>query len=330
MTADDADSIIFTDLSKFMKKSEVPPYPLVGIVGQQVMKKALLLTTTTPFIGNMIIIGEAGTGKSTAARGLRGILPEMEAVTGCFYNCDPKDKSKLCQDCQSTVSELHVFTRRLPLVELPLGASGNRVFGGFDSQSMLRPGYVGRANRGFLLISRVNLLDPDILNRILDISATGIHRSQSEHGDFTHPAKFNIIATMNPEDGEIDAEIMERFSMAVKVQSIKDIEERIEIVRRVEAYRQDPVGFVNRNRREMEAFSERLKRARDIVKRVDIPKKVLTTMDKVLKQVGQDNDRVRTALAEAAQANAAFGDRVWVTVEDVAEIAELVLGHRAK
>ena len=330
MTADDADSIMFTDLTKFMKKGEVPPYPLVGIVGQQVMKKAILLTASNPSIGSIIIIGEAGTGKSTAARGLRDILPEMESVTGCFYNCDPKNKSKLCQDCQSTVSELHSFTRRLPLVELPLGASGSRVFGGFDSQSMLRPGYVGRVNRGFLLISRVNLLDTDILDRILDISAAGVNRSQSEHGDFTHPAKFNVIATMNPEDGEIDSETLERFSMAVKIQSIKDIEERIEIVRRVEAYRQDPAGFVHRNRREMEAFSERLKRARDLVNRVDIPKKVGVTIDKVLKQVGQDNDRARSALVEAAQANAAFGDRVWVTVEDVAEIAELVLGHRVK
>ncbi|MFO7619097.1 MAG: ATP-binding protein [Thermoplasmata archaeon] len=327
MSDDDAD-ITFTDLSKFRKKSEVPPFPLVGIVGQQVMKKALLLAAASPLIGNVILIGEAGTAKSTSARGLRDILPEVSMVNGCEYNCDPNDKSKLCQDCKSSVAELNHSARRLPLLELPVGASVRRIFGGFDSQIRLKPGFVGQANRGYLLIARANLLDPELLNRILDISEAGIHKSKEEHGDFTHPARFNVIATMNPEDGELDQDVLERFSLAVKVQSIRDIEERIEIVRRVEAYRQDPQDFVNRNRREMEAFAARVKRARDLVNRVDMPKKVEDAMSKVLKKVGQDNDRARKALTEAALANAAFSDRVWATLEDVAEVGDLALGHR--
>jgi Mg-chelatase subunit ChlI len=325
---DDLDSITFTDLSRFRKKSETPPFPLVGVVGQQVMKKTVLLAASNPSIGNIILVGEAGTGKSTTGRGLRDILPEAEAVNGCLYNCDPKDKSKFCPECKSSVKDLNFMLRRIPLLELPIGASESRIFGGFDSQSRLKPGYVGLVNRGYLLLSRANLLEPEVLSRILDISEAGIHRNRSEHGDFSHPAKFNVIATMNPEDGELDAEVLERFSMAVKVQSIKDIEERIEIVRRVEAYRQNPTDFVRRNHREMEAFALRVKRARDLVNRVDMPKKVEVTIGKVLKQVGQDNDWVKHALREAALANAAFGDRVWVTVDDVAEVAELVLGHR--
>lgn len=325
---DSADTIEFTDLSKFRRKSEAPPFPLVGIVGQQVMKKAVLLAASNPSVGNIILIGEAGTGKSTTARGLRDILPEIEVVNGCAYSCDPKNKSALCQDCKSSVKELSAYPRRMPLLELPIGASESRIFGGFDSQSRLKPGYVGQANRGYLLLTRANLLEPDVLDRLIDISETGTHRNKSEHGDFSHPAKFNIIATMNPEDGELEPEVLERFSMSVKVQSIKDIEERIEIVRRVESYRQDPAGFVSRNRREMEAFAARVKRARDLMNRVDMPKKVEGTMGKVLKQVGQESDSVKHAFREAAFANAAFGDRVWVTVDDVAEIAELVLGHR--
>ncbi len=330
MKADDLDITDFTDLSKFVKKGDIPPFPLVGIVGQQVMKKALLLTASNPSIGNIILVGEAGTGKSTSARGLRDILPEVEAVTGCFYNCDPRDKKAMCQDCKSSVSDLVSFSKRLPILEVPLGSSETRIFGGFDSQSRLKPGYVGQVNRGFLILSRANLMDPGTLARILDITEVGTHRSVSKHGDFSHPARFRAIATMNPEDGELDAEILGRFSMSVRVQSIKDIEERIEIVRRVEAYRQDPVNFAMRNRRETEAFSQRVKRSRDLVARVDVPKKIEATIGKVLKDMNQDNERVRAALTQAAQANAAFGDRVWVTVDDVAEVAELVLGHRGK
>jgi Mg-chelatase subunit ChlI len=327
--ADDLD-MEFTDLSKFRKKRELPPFPFVGIVGQQVMKRALLLAASDPSVGNVILIGEAGTGKSTAARGLADILPEIDAVKGCFYNCDPRDKARLCPDCKSSVSDLDPARRRAPLLELPIGASETRTFGGFDSQSRLKPGCVGLANRGYLLLSRANLLDPAILNRILDISEAGMHRDRSEHGDFVHPAKFNVIATMNPEDGELDGELLGRFSLSVRVQSIKDIEERIEIVRRVEAYRQDPADFVSKNRREMAAFAQRILRARDLIGRVEMTRKVRDAVDRVLRKVGLDNDETRKTIAEAATANAAFGDRVWVTVEDVAEVADLVLGHRVR
>ena len=163
---------------------------------------------------------------------------------------------------------------------------------------------------------------------MLDISERGIHHNKSESGEFTHPARFNIIATMNPEDGELEQEVLERFSMAVKVQAIKDIEERIEIVRRVEAYRLDAEDFVRRNQREMEAFAARVKRARDLSKRVDVPKKVQEAMVKILDKMGQNNEWVQNALREAAVANAAFDDRVWITVDDVAEVVDLVLGHR--
>ena len=326
--ADEDMDMNFTDLSKFRKKREMPPYPLVGIVGQQVMKKALLLVASSPAIGNIILVGEAGTGKSTSARGLRDMLPEVDMINGCEYNCDPRNKPGLCPDCKSSVAELNNSARRIPLLELPVGASERRIFGGFDSQIRLKPGYVGQVNRGYLLISRANILDPNILGRILDISESGIHRSNGMHGDFTHPARFNIIATMNPEDGELEPEVLERFSLSVKVQSIRDIEERIEIVRRVEAYRQDPEDFVKHNRREMEAFAQRVKRARDLVNRVDMPKKVGDAISKVLTQMDQDNDRARNAITEAALANAAFNDRVWATVDDVAEIADLALAHR--
>ncbi len=322
------DEIEFADLSKFQKKKLAPPFPLVAIVGQQTMKRTLLLHASNPAIGNIIIVGEAGIGKSTAARGLRDLLPMTEAITGCFYNCAPKDKNSWCMDCKSSVEDLSHFTTRVPLLELPIGSSQKRIFGGFDHKSRLKPGFVGKANHGYLLLPRVNLLEPETLNRLLDISEAGIHRNKSDSGDFTHPAHFKIIATLNPEDGELDQEVLERFSMMVNVKAIKDIEERIEIVRRVEAYRQDPEDFVYKNRREMEAFCNRVTRARDLVKRADIPKKVENAINKTLEKVGQSNDWVKEALTQAALANAAFDDRVWVNVDDVAEVADMVLAHR--
>ena len=326
----DLDEIVFADLSKYRKKKGTPPFPLVAIVGQQVMKKTLLLHASNPEIGDILLIGEAGIGKSTAAKGLKDILPQTESITGCFYNCHPEDKENWCMDCKSSVEELSSYPTRIPIMELPIGASEKRVFGGFDHKSQLKPGFVGRVNHGYLILPRVNLLDPDFLNRLLDISEAGIHRNKSESGDFTHPANFKIIATMNPEDGELDNEVLERFSMIINVKAIKDIEERIEIVRRVEAYHANSEEFVQKNRREMEAFSDRIIRARDLIKRTDVPQKVEEAIEKITKKLGQDNDWVKAALRQAALANAAFDDRVWVTVDDVAEIAELVLGHRAE
>ena len=326
--AGDLDEIVFADLSKFQKKKEIPPFPLVAIVGQQEMKKTLLLHASNPKIGNIMLVGEAGIGKATAVRGLRYLLPEAEAITGCFYNCHPEDKDNWCEDCKTTAEDISSFPTRVPILELPIGASEKRIFGGFDHKSRYKPGFVGRVNHGYLILPRVNLLDPEILKKLLDISETGIHKNESEDGKFIHPADFKITATMNPEDGELDNDVLERFSIIVNVKAIKDIEERIEIVRRVEAYRADPEDFVHKNRREMEAFGARVTRARDIVTRADVPKKVENAIQKTIKKVGLDLDWVADALTQAALANAAFDDRVWVTVDDVAEIAELVLGHR--
>ena len=324
----DLDEVIFADLSKYQKKKEIPPFPLVAIVGQQVMKKTLLLHAANPDIGSIMLIGEAGIGKSTAAKGLKDILPQTESIIGCFYNCHPEDKENWCMDCKSSVEELNSYPTRIIIMELPIGASEKRIFGGFDHKSRLKPGFVGRVNHGYLIIPRANLLDPAFLNRLLDISEAGIHKSKSESGDFTHPANFKIIATMNPEDGELDQEVLERFSMIINVKAIKDIEERIEIVRRVEAYRADPEECAVKNRREMEAFSARVTRARDLVKRTDVPDKVESAINQIANKLDQDTDWIKDALRQAALANAAFDDRVWVTVDDVAEIAELVLGHR--
>ncbi|KYK25807.1 MAG: hypothetical protein AYK23_03700 [Candidatus Proteinoplasmatales archaeon SG8-5] len=328
---EDLDDITFEDLSKFRKKEEAPDFPLVRIVGQQQMKRALMLLASNPGIGNMLLVGEAGTGKGTAARGLKTLLPNLEVVKDCEYNCSPGDKDDMCLACTSKAKgKLEVTAGPTPLLELPIGASEKMIFGSFDHKGRFKPGIIGRANKGYLLVERANLLGSDMLLKLLDVSESGVHKYREGKKEYVHPSKFVIIGTMNPEDGELDDEVLGRFGMVIEVRSIKDIEERIEIVRNVETYRNDPKDFVEKSRRETLAFKERIANSRNLIKRADVPKKVQTAIDKVAKQVNQDNDWVKGTLQQAALANAAFDDRIWVTVDDVAEVADIVLGHRVE
>ncbi len=327
------DDITFEDLSKFRKKEDAPEYPLVRIVGQQSMKKALMLLASNPDMGNMLLMGEEGIGKATAARGLRDLLPDINVVTECAFNCDPEDDDELCPGCKKTKAKktkLDVITRPTPLSELPLGASDKIIFGGFDHKGDFKPGIIGKVNRGYLLVEKANLLNPSILDRLLALTETGVHKHTEDDKEFVHAARFVLIATLNPEDGELDVEAIARFPVVLNVKAIKDIEERIEIVRRVEAYKKDPEDFVTKSQREIAAFKNRVQNSRRMIKRADLPKKVATAINKVLKDVNQDNDWIKNALRQAALANAVFDDRLWVTLDDVAEVAEMVLGYRVE
>jgi Mg-chelatase subunit ChlI len=324
----DMPELAFTDISKFRKGGVVPAFPLVGIVGQQSMKRALMLLASNPELGALLLMGEAGTGKATAARGLGAILPDIEVVKGCVYNCAPDDDEGACLKCRSAKVKEPAMAR-IPLESLPLGASEKRIFGGFDHNGIFKPGIVGRVNRGYLLVEKANIVEPAILSKLMDVSEAGVYGHSEGGRDYAHPARFSIVATTNPEDGELDPELLARFSLIVCVEAIRDIEERIEIVRRVEAYKSDPQDFFNRSQREAQAFRERVTKARSLAPRADVPSKVLRTIEKVSKETGHDGERVREALRQAAVANASFNDRIWVTVDDVAEVADMVLAMRA-
>lgn len=322
------DDIVFADLSKFKKKREIPPYPFTGIVGQQAMKRCLLLLAANPDIGSLLIMGENGTGKVTAASAIKQLLPPIETVMDCISNCDPRNHKQLCIECSKAAEkgELEQTSIPTPFIRLPIGTSRQRIFGGFEKSGAFIPGLVAIANRGYLLMERANLQDPDYLRNILDTVERGEYKCKEGDHEYIHPASFALIATANPGDGEIDPEIMSRFNMLVTVHSIRDVEERIEIVRRVESYKDDQIAFIERSQREEEKLRKKIHKARRLLRRADIPKKTMTVIETVIKKVG--SDAARDALIEVTKANAAIDDRQWATVEDIADVVDIVLGHR--
>src|SRR6202163_383542 len=220
------------------------------------MKLALILNAVVPTVGGVLIRGEKGTGKSTAVRGLARLLPEHEVVEGCHFGCDPTDLEALCADCRSRLKSAGVLPthkRRMRVVELPINSSEDRVVGTIDIEAALRtgskrfePGVLAEANRNILYVDEVNLLDDHIVDVLLDAAAMGVNVIEREGVSFAHPARFILVGTMNPEEGELRPQLLDRFGLTVDVEGIKDIGKRVQIVERREEWETDPAGFSQR------------------------------------------------------------------------------------
>ncbi|MCK4757098.1 MAG: ATP-binding protein [Thermoplasmata archaeon] len=323
------DDLEFTDLSRFHSRKEKKRFPLTGIVGQQMMKKGLILVAANPRISSIIMIGENGTGKVSAAEGMRVLLPRIEVSEGCLCNCDPENKMFQCTECAQKKNEkgekMEIPT---PFINLPVGASRERIFGTFEKDGAFAPGIIAQANRGYILIERANLHDIEILKTLLKIREQAMYNCQSGEHNFVHPVQYTIIATVNPADGELDDDIISRFNLLVRTSSIKDVEERIEIVRRVESFKEDPDEFLAKSKRELDGLKEVIKNARRLLKRADIPSKSMNAIIETLKENGIDEPYLRDAMVEAVKANAVINDSTWASIEDVAEVVDMVLGHR--
>ena len=234
--------------------SHLPIFPFTAIVGQDDLKLALLLNAVNPAIGGVLIRGEKGTGKSTAVRALAGLLPDMEVVAGCLYGCHPKGIDGLCDDCQNRKvadNGLPVARRSVPVVTLPLGATEDRVLGALDLEAALHegrkrfePGLLARAHRGILYIDEVNLLEDHLVDILLDVAASGVNVVERESVSFSHPARFLLVGTMNPEEGELRPQLLDRFGICVEVKGIPDPAARAKIVRQRLAFEADPKGFL--------------------------------------------------------------------------------------
>ena len=311
-------------------------YPFAALVGQEQLKSALLLNAVYPGVGGVLIRGEKGTAKSTAARALATLLPPLSVVEGCPFRCDPSAPWRDCPHC-SIASERRAIEIPVPFVDLPLGATEDRVLGSLDLERALRegrrafqPGLLAAAHRGILYIDEVNLLPDHLVDLLLDAAALGINTVQREGMSVSHPSRFLLIGTMNPEEGDLRPQLLDRFGLVVEVTGSREPTVRTEIVRRRLAFEADPVVFAARWAADQSALSEQIVAARARLSSVVLADGLLTLISQLCCEFEVDGLRADLAMHKASRARAAFHCRSEVSLEDLRAAAELVLPHRRK
>jgi magnesium chelatase subunit D len=315
-------------------------FPFTAIVGQEEMKLALLLNVVSPSVGGVLVTGHRGTGKSTAVRALADLLPSLNVARGCAYNCDPSEPDALCEGCAAQLdagASLGRERRTVPVVELPLGATEDRVCGTIDLGRALKegvkafePGLLARANRGFLYIDEVNLLEDHLVDLLLDVAATGRNRVEREGVSAEHPARFRLVGSANPEEGELRPQLLDRFGLCVEVETERDLERRVQIVEHREAFDEDPAAFNAAQAAEQARLRRRVVRAAGRFAGVKVPRALLRQIAELCQRLGVDGHRGEITVARAARALAAFEGRGEVTAGDVKRVAPLALRHRLR
>ncbi len=321
------------------------PYPFSALVGQDEMKRAILIAAVEPAIGGLLVLGDRGTGKSTAVRGLAALLPRMRAVSGCRYHCDPDqpvtDASAVaCEDCarlRSGPSRLKVDLLPVPVVDLPLGASEDRVLGALDLERALsqgvkvfEPGLLAKAHRGFLYIDEVNLLEDHLVDLLIDVAASGENLIERDGLSLRHPARFVLIGSGNPEEGELRPQLQDRFGLSVEVRTPTEISERVEVVRRRDAYERDPAAFSSQWAKADAKVQRQILRARERLADLVVGDEVLRRAAELCVAVGSDGLRGELTLMRAARALAALEGDATVTLAHLREVAVPALRHRLR
>lgn len=315
-------------------------FPFVSIVGQEDMKRALLLNIIDPGIGGALIKGEKGTAKSTAVRSLAQILPSRTAVPGCPFGCDPTRPDRLCPYCAEKLAKdghLDSIVEPMRVVELPLSATEDRVAGTLDIEHVLKtgekkfePGVLAQANGNLLYVDEVNLLDDHIVDLLLDSAAMGVNYVEREGVSFSHPSRFVLVGTMNPEEGELRPQLLDRFGLSVEVKGDRDAAKRMEVVRRRMAFDADPEAYTAGVAEETRGLRKRLEDARARLGSVAVDDSILATVVAVTTHFGVDGHRADITMMKAARANAALEGRMTVTKDDVRVVAAPVLSHRMR
>ena len=311
-------------------------YPFAAIVGQEELKQALLIAAVHPAVGGVLILGQRGTGKSTIVRALAGLLPPGRAVAGCRYGCDPA--GPLCEECRADPARRgQSVLRPVPVVDLPLGATADRLTGSLDLERALaagvrayEPGLLARAHRGFLYIDEVNLLEDYLVDLLLDVAASGVNIVEREGLSVRHPARFVLVGSANPEEGELRPQLLDRFGLLVRVETIADLDQRVEIVRRREAFERDPAAFARRYAPAQRALARQVRAAGRLLPRVTFPDDLLRTTAALCRDLGVDGHRGEITIVRAAGALAALEARDVVTTADVRRVAPAALRHRLR
>ncbi len=309
------------------------PFPFSAIVGQDDMKTALILTAIDPSIGGVLVFGDRGTGKSTAVRALAALLPPIRRVRGCPVNSARTAEVPAWAGIEGKATE-EVPT---PVVDLPLGAGEDRVTGALDIERALvsgekafQPGLLAAANRGYLYIDEVNLLEDHIVDLLLDVAQSGENVVEREGLSIRHPARFVLVGSGNPEEGELRPQLLDRFGLAVDVTSPRDIETRVEVIRRRDAYETDHAAFMLRWQAEDAAIRARILTGRGALKQLTTPPETLEAIARLCLALGSDGLRGELTLLKAARAYAAWRDDTALTPTHLRAVAGMALRHRLR
>ena len=314
-------------------------FPFTAIIGQEEMKKALVLNVVNPRLGGVLIQGEKGTAKSTAVRALADLLPPRLCIKGCKFHDDPNDKSNWCDECHEKYDNAAPETEELPMkvVELPVSATEDRVVGTLDIEAAIKEGkrsfetgILADANRNILYVDEINLLDDHVVDVLLDSAAMGINTVEREGISYSHPARFSLVGTMNPEEGDIRPQLLDRFALSVTVTGEHDRENRKEVIKRRLAYDADPEGFIASYQKEQEELADKIVAAGKLLPEVTVPDVMLDKVADLAINLGVDGHRSDITMIKTAMTMAAFrGSRV-VNTEDLKIAARLALPHRMR
>ena len=314
-------------------------FPFSALVGQDEMKLAILLAAIEPAIGGVLVFGDRGTGKSTAVRALAALLPKQRATVGCRYGCDPEAAPGACEACATLKKNGAVKSalRPVPVVDLPLGATEDRVVGALDLERALaqgvkafEPGLLARAHRGFLYIDEVNLLEDHLVDLLIDVAASGENVVEREGLSVRHPARFVLVGSGNPEEGELRPQLLDRFGLSVEVKTPTDLATRVEVVRRRDAYERDRAAFVAAWKKEDDKVRRRIGRARERLPAIEVPDAALERAATLCMALGTDGLRGELTLIRAARVLAALDGDAVVGDAQLRRIAPSALRHRLR
>jgi magnesium chelatase subunit I len=316
-----------------------PVFPFSAIVGQDDMKLALICSAVDPTIGGVLVLGDRGTGKSTAIRALAALLPPMRAIIGCRYACDPTESDAWCTECRERSEQGALKDRSIPVpvVDMPLGVTEDRVVGALDLERALsqgvkafEPGLLARANRGFLYIDEVNLLEDHLVDLLIDVAASGENLVEREGLSVRHPARFVLIGSGNPEEGELRPQLLDRFGLSVDIKTPTLLADRVEVIKRRDEFERGKAAFVAKWKKSDDALRRRIVAARKRIADMPTPDAVLESTAKLCMQLGTDGLRAELTLMRAARALASFEQAVAVEETHLRRVATSALRHRLR
>ncbi|MDR1608050.1 MAG: ATP-binding protein [Deltaproteobacteria bacterium] len=323
-------------------RQQIPIYPFAAIVGQERMKLALTLNIINPALSGVLIRGEKGTAKSTAVRALAHILPEIEVFVPDPFRLDPRTEGEMWPELQKALGVMNppeplIQKSKIKVVELPVGATEDRLVGSLDLEKALKtgqkrvePGLLAAAHRGVLYVDEVNLLDDHLVDVLLDSAAMGVSVIEREGVSFSHPARFTLVGTMNPEEGELRPQLLDRFGLCVNIAGVLDLESRVAVLARRSSFEDNPESFEKEWANESAKLSQAIQQAQKILPQVKVSQELLYHIATICLEVGVDGHRGDIIIHKAAKTLAAYEGRLAVTKGDIAAAAELALPHRIR